>query len=104
MGSIPSCEKCSGTPTYDGVVDMGWAGNLCAERLDILDPSIVLLEAVGRKADELYATSSKVFGTASDFTKLSGADGGEVIYERTPVSIARRSGMGARPYRDGRRE
>ena len=65
---------------------MGWAGNLCAERLDILDPSIVLLEAVGRKADELYATSSKVWGTAGDFTELSGANRGKIIYERRSVS------------------
>jgi len=62
----------------DGVVDTGWA-DLGAERLDILDPSVVLLEAIGRETDELHATISKVLGTTSDFTKLGGADGGKVI-------------------------
>jgi hypothetical protein len=66
---------------------VGWAGNLGAVRLDILDPSSVLVEAVGREANKLHATSSKFLGTTSDFTELSGTNGGEVIYERTPVSI-----------------
>ena len=60
---------------------MGWAGSLGAERLDILNPSIVLFEAVGRETDKLHATSSKVLGTTSDFTELSGANGRKVVYK-----------------------
>ena len=83
---------------------MCWAGNLGAERLDILNPSSVLLEAIGRETDKLHATSSKVFGTTSDFTKLSGANGSEVIYERAPVGITWRSTTEMKTYRDGKRE
>jgi hypothetical protein len=61
---------------------VGWAGNLGAERLDILNPSVVLINAIGRETNDLHTTSSKVLGTTSDFTKLSGANGGKVIYDR----------------------
>jgi len=64
----------------------------------------VLLEAVGRETDELHTTSSKVLGTAGDFTELSGANGGKVIYERMPVSTTWRSVTEMKTYRDGRRE
>jgi len=47
----------------------------------------VLVEAVGRETDKFHTTSSKVSGTSGDFTKLSGANGGKVVYGRTPVNI-----------------
>ena len=71
-----------GSPTYDGVVDMGWAGNLGTERLDIFNPSLVLLETIGRETNELHTTSGKVLGAASNLTKLGGANGSKVIYKR----------------------
>lgn len=103
-GQRPLLEHFSGLPAYDGVVDVGWASGLGAERLDILNPSLVLLEAVGRETNKLHATSSKVLRTAGDFTELSGANGGKVIYERMPVSATWRSATEMKTYRDGRRE
>jgi len=63
----------------------------------------VLVEAIGRETNELHTTSSEVLGTTSDFTELSGANGGKVIYERASVRL-RRSTMQMNSYRDGRRE
>ena len=60
--------------------------NLRTERLDVLNPSLVLLEAIGRETDKLHATGSEVRGTASDFTKLSSANRCKVIYKRALVS------------------
>jgi len=62
----------------DGVGDMGWA-NLASKRLDVLDPSVVLFEAIGGEAKKLHATSGKFLRTTSDFAKLGGANGGKVI-------------------------
>ena len=67
-------------PTYDRVSDFGW-GDPGAELLDILNPVLVLLETIGRESNELHATSCKVPRATSDFTKLGGANGGEVICE-----------------------
>ena len=63
---------------YNGELNSGRA-NLGTEGLDVFNPSLMGLEAVGRDTNELDATSSKVWGTASDFTKLSRADRGEII-------------------------
>ena len=82
---------CSRLQTYDGIVDTSWA-KLGAELLDILHPSMVLVDVVGRKTNDLYAASSKVPGSASDFTKLGGANGGKVIYEQVSVSLRIRTG------------
>ena len=103
MINPPLLQHSSGSPTYDGVVDVGWTGNLGAERLNILNPSVVLLDAIGREANELHTTSRKVLGTTSDFAKLSGANGGKVIYERALMRL-RKSTMQMNSYRDGRRE
>jgi len=84
---------------------MGWADILDTERLDILNPSGVLVEAIGRETNNLHATSSKVLGTTSDFTELRCANGGKVIYERTPVNnITWKSATEMKTHRDGRRE
>ena len=83
---------------------MGWAGGLDAECLDILNPSGVLVEAIGRETNNFHATSSKVLGTTSDLTELRCANGGKVIYERTPVNIIWRSATEMKTDRDGRRE
>ena len=72
--------------TYNGVIDVGWA-ELGAVLFDILHPSVMLLEAIGRETDKLHTARRKVPGTASDFTKLGGANRGEVIYERASVSL-----------------
>ena len=64
---------------------MSWA-DLGAELLDVLHPSMVLVDLIGRETDDFYATSSKVWGTAGDFTELSGANRGKIIYERGSVS------------------
>ena len=64
---------------------MGWA-DLCAELLDVLHPSMVLVDLIGRETNYFYATSSKVRGTAGDFAELSGANRGKIIYERRSVS------------------
>jgi hypothetical protein len=92
-----------GSSTHDGVLDACWAGDLFAERLDILDPSLVLLETVGRETDELHTTSSKVVWAASDFAELGGANWGKVIYERGLVNSSR-SAIAMKSYQDERRE
>ena len=82
---------------------MGWA-SFGAKRLDVLNPSVMLLEAIGREANDLHATISKVLGTAGDFAKLSGANGGKVIYKQAPaVSITGRPATEMKCYRDERR-
>jgi len=62
-----------------GIFDMGWADILSAKLLNILDPSLVLFEAVGRETNDFHTTISKVFGATSNFAKLSGADRGKII-------------------------
>ena len=80
---------------------MGWAG-LGAELLDVLNPSVVLIDLIGRETDYLYTTSSKVWSAAGDFTELSGANRGKIIYERGSVSL-RGLRWKEKSYQDGRR-
>ena len=82
----PFLDVSSGFPTHDGVFDTRWAGNLFAVRFDVLDPSLVLVEAIGRETDELHTTSRKVVGAAGDLAELGGANRGKIIYKRTPIS------------------
>jgi len=64
---------------------MGWA-DLGAKRLDVLHPSVVFVDLIGRETDDLYATGSKVWGTAGDFAELSGANRGKIVCKRGSVS------------------
>ena len=75
-----------GFPTHDGVFDTRWAGNLLTVLLDILDPTLVLVEAIGGETDELHTTSRKVVGATSDLAELGGANRGKIIYKRMPIS------------------
>ena len=102
QGEYPPLECSPRSPTYDGVADAGWA-ELGTVLFDIFHPSIVCFEVIGREPDELYATSVKVAGTTGDFTKLSGANWGKVIYERGPIS-SWGSAMEMKSHLDERRE
>lgn len=64
---------------------MRGASDLCTERLNVLDPRFVLLDAIGRETNDLHATGRKVAGATSDFTKLGGANRGKVIWEWTSI-------------------
>lgn len=63
--------------THDGVLDIG-GSDLGAERVNVLDPFMMLLEAIGRDANDLYISLLEVLGTSSNLTELGSADGGEV--------------------------
>lgn len=65
--------------THDGVRDFCWAGNLFAECFDILDPSIVLGNGVGRETNNLHITRGKVIRATGNFAKLGSANRGKVV-------------------------
>lgn len=46
--------------------------------IDIFDPCMVVLKAVGRDANNLHVALFKIRNATSDLTKLSGADGREI--------------------------
>lgn len=63
--------------TYDGELDVSWA-NFLADVVDVVNPGLVRIEVVGRQADDLDATSSKVGGATSDLSEFSRADLGRI--------------------------
>lgn len=63
--------------THDRVFDVG-GPELSAVRLDVLHPFVMIRKGARRQPDELDAALSELGREAGDFTKLGGADGGEV--------------------------
>lgn len=63
----------------DGELEVG-AGDL----VDVLDPGVVGLGAVGTQTDQLDTASSELGLELSKGTKLGGTDGGEVILFQRP--------------------
>ncbi len=76
----PANSKAGGL-IYNGELDIG-RSKLGAIFVDILDPCMVVLETIGRDTDHLHITGCKIRSAASDFTKLSGADGREIARVR----------------------
>jgi len=66
---------------YNGELNIG-RSKLGAIFVDILDPCIMIIKAVGGDANDLDATRSEIRSTTSDFTKLSRADGREITRVR----------------------
>jgi hypothetical protein len=82
---------------------VGWADSLSTKLLDILDPSLVLVETVGGETNDFHTTISKVFGATSNFAKLSGANRGKIICEQAPDKFMQILDSDE-IYQDGRRE
>jgi hypothetical protein len=88
--AVNGLEKLNEPPvsiTYDGVRDLG-GGDLRTIRLDVLDPCVVLIEAVSRNTDNLYVPLGEVGGSSSDFTEFGGANGGKVTRMREEDGLA----------------
>ena len=62
-----------------GVGDNGEGKVGAVDLVDVLDPGVVGLSAIGAQTDELDTTSSELRLELGESTKLGGADGSEVI-------------------------
>jgi hypothetical protein len=60
-----------------GVVDL----------VDVLDPVVVRVDGVGTQSDELDAKGSKLRLELGESTELGGADGGEVILQKSDILL-----------------
>ena len=80
LRSVPSVQKTYGSGTrwaYNW--EFHFRGcNLGSIFIDILHPSLMLVKAIGRDSDDFDVALFEVFGTTSDLTELSGANGGEI--------------------------
>lgn len=62
---------------HDGKLHIGGC-KFGAVVVDILYPSMMIVETIGRNADHFDTSLLKVLGTASDFTELCCANWGEI--------------------------
>ena len=67
--------------THDGELDIG-RGNFAAEGVDVLNPLMVLLEAISGDTNDLDVSLLEVLSTSSDLTEFGSADGGKVARVR----------------------
>ena len=83
--------------THDGELDIG-RGNFAAEGVDVLDPLMVLLEAISGDTNDLDVSLLEVFSTSSDLAELSSADGGKVSRVREEDRLMIRLDQRAQSY------
>ena len=83
--------------THDGVLDIG-RSNLGTERVNVLDPFMVLLEAISGDTNDLDVSLLEVFSTSGDLTELSSADGGKVSRVREEDRLMIRLDQRAQSY------
>lgn len=62
-------------------MNIGWT-NFGSELVDVLNPFVVVLQAVGRDPDDLGVARGEILGSACNFAEFGGADGCEVTRVR----------------------
>lgn len=67
--------------TYDGELDI-CGSNFCSKFVNVFNPSLVIVNVIGRDANHLNITFGKVTCATSDFTEFGGADRGEISWMR----------------------
>jgi len=64
--------------TRDGELNVGGSVNLRAIVIDILDPVMMVCEAISGDADDLHVALFEVLSATSDLTEFGRADRGEI--------------------------
>jgi len=63
--------------SYDWEFDLRGC-NLGSILIDVLDPFLMLVKAIGRDSDDFDVALFEIFGATGNLTELGGADGGEI--------------------------
>lgn len=67
--------------THNGKLNIS-GPNFGSELVDVLDPFVVVLQAIGRDPDDLGIARGKILGSACNFAELGSADGCKVTRVR----------------------
>lgn len=72
--------------TDDGELDVCWS-NFATVVIDVLNPLVMVFEAVGGDSNHLDIALGEVWGAARNLPKLSRADGGKISRMREQNSL-----------------